>query len=250
MEYLLFLKDTYYLTQGYGDNSFSHKGRYALDFSSRSGNKKVYAPFNGYVARIYVKKNHAYTVWLVSNKKVLCADGKKHYVVCMITHPKEIANMKVNQKFKQGDYILNDGRTGYATGDHIDIEIAIYDNKKDIKTTWYLNKGNYRLTNSVNPCKYMVIKDSTKVAKKVDGSKSFEMKKIGSIFKKGEYKTLYNMNVRKGPSTKNKKVGSLKKGKTFKATKIIYNNKNDIWAKYSKGYINIVNNANLNCTYK
>ena len=55
MEYLKFPKKCYYLTQGFGYNSYSHQNRKAIDVSQRGGYKEIYAPFSGYIANIYLK---------------------------------------------------------------------------------------------------------------------------------------------------------------------------------------------------
>ena len=75
MEYLNFPKMSYNLTQGFGKNSYSHKYCKALDISGYKGSSKIYAPFTGYVGNVYVKKGNAYSIWLVSEEKVMCADG-------------------------------------------------------------------------------------------------------------------------------------------------------------------------------
>lgn len=249
MQYLLFNKDVYYLTQGFGKNSYSHKYRLALDFSSTKGNKKIYAPFDCYVGKKYVKKGSAYTVWLVSKNKVLSADGKMYYAVLMVTHPEKIKNLKLNQIFKQGDYILDDGKTGNATGNHMDIELAIYKSKKDIKISWYKVKDAYSLTNRVNPCKYMVLKDNTKVYKYQYLNKNFDMIYQKDIFKPGYYKTLYNMNIRNNYNTKSNVIKVIKKNTKIYINDIFYLNSNNIWGKTTEGYINIINKEDLNCTY-
>ena len=69
MEYLKFPKKCYYLTQGFGYNSYSHQNRKALDVSQRGGNKEIYAPFSGYIANIYLKKGLAERLILF---KVFC----------------------------------------------------------------------------------------------------------------------------------------------------------------------------------
>ena len=84
MEVFKFPKKSYYLTQGFGVNTFSHKNRKAIDVSARGGYKEIYAPFSGYVSKIYVKRNNSYTIWLTSNEKVLCADGVARFAVVMI----------------------------------------------------------------------------------------------------------------------------------------------------------------------
>ena len=279
MEKLLFVKDTYYLTQGYGDDSFSHQGRFALDVSARSGgNRKIYTPYSGYVAKTYVDSKNAYCLWYVSNEKVLCADGNSYYIVMLFAHPSEIKDIKVGTSYKQGVHFLNDGKTGFATGVHLDFEIAIYNNKEDIKVgNVYTKYNTSRLAGSVDPCKYMFMKDSTKVINEKYLNKTYHFKKESEVseerkeenraYQKGTYITLYNLRVRTGPgkSYRQKYVKELskdgkkhatssnlnalalyRKGTLFDTLEIIYNSTTDIWAKTYSGYVNIVDGNSIN----
>ena len=153
-EYFFFPKSTYYLTQGYGEHSYSHKNKIALDVSgAKGGTKNIYAPFTGYFKNPFHEKGKAYGVYLISEKKVLCADGNYHYAVCKFVHPKEIENIKDGQTFIQGELIMKDGHTGNATGDHLHLEVSIFDDNKKIVLT----------KNRVDPCNYMVLKEDCKV---------------------------------------------------------------------------------------
>lgn len=264
MEYLKFPKKSYYLTQGFGVNTYSHKRRKALDVSARSGYKEIYAPFSGYVAKIFVRNNASYTIWLVSNGKVVCADGKKRYAVVMMTHPNGIINYKVGQTFKENDFLFNDGTTGGVKA-HLDFEVAVYDTKNSIDASWHYELGGNGLNNSVDPTKYMVISDDTKIVNTYyqPQNKNYIFKKISEVkaepensYSVGNYKTLYNMYVRTGPGvnyavkkvknlTRNGKENSVykndnsralyKKGTIFTANMII--NNDSIWAKTPSGYI-------------
>lgn len=275
MEYFLFPKTTYYLTQGYGKKSYSHQNRIALDVSGRNGSKKIYAPFTGYVGKVYVKKGSTYTIWLVSNEKVICANGKKYYAVAMFSHPSEIANYKVGDTFKQWDYLFDDGDTGEATGKHLDFSVAVYDNKKDIKIGWFFNGQDYSLYNSVDPCDYMVLKNDTKVLKDTYLNKKYRFKTIAEVEERqdeeytvGLYQTLFNVKVRTGPginyrqkrveeltadgrknaTSSNKKSPAVyKKGTYFDVLEIITNDKTEVWAKSRSGYVNITIDGYVNC---
>ncbi len=263
MELLKFPKKSYYLTQGFGKNTFSHKNRKALDVSTRKGFKEIYAPFSGYVSKIYVKRNNSYTIWLTSNEKVLCADGIARFAVVMMTHPNKIINYKVGQKFNQNDYLFDDGTTGNVKA-HLDFEVAVYENKNNIINNWQNIKGDWGLSNAVDPTKYMVMDDDTLIINDYYKfqNKNYTFKKVSEIRKieeyvKGNYKTLYNMYIRSGPGTnfrikkvseltKNGKENSLyknlnssaiyKKGTVFTALEII-NNGASFWAKTPSGYI-------------
>lgn len=276
MEYFKFPKKSYYLTQGFGKGSYSHQNRKALDVSaSGNGYKEIYAPFTGYVAKKYVAQGNAYTCWLVSDEKVMCANGKSYYAVAMFTHPKEISNLKIGQKFKQGDLLMNDGTTGGATGPHLDLEIAVYDNKKDIVIDWK-NVGNaYGLINAKNPCEYMVLDNNCKVKNDYykDQSKYYKFitkneVKIVEEYTPGLYETLDNMRIRIGAgfNYRQKRIKELtkdgqkhatsshpdslayyKKGTKFDVLEIIKNSKNEIWARGHSGYVNIIANKYINC---
>lgn len=213
MEYLLFPKKTYFLTQGYGKGSYSHTYRIALDVSAAGGGKKeIYAPFSGTVRKRYVSNLRvAYTIWFVSDEKVMCADGKMRYAVIMMTHPNEIKNIAVGKKYKQGDYMFNDGTTGGVAA-HLDFEIAVYDNKNDMKIDWYQVKdGSYALYNSVDPTKYMVMSDDTLVLNTYYSplKKSYHFKLVSEVkpdnyfVSGGTYKLLYEKCLRKSPNMGN-----------------------------------------------
>lgn len=277
MEYFLFPKKSYYLTQGYGKGSFSHQNRIALDVSaSGGGSKEIYAPFTGYVAKIYVDKRFAYSCWLVSSEKVICADGVLRYAIAMFTHPSEIASLRVGQTFKQGDHLMNDGDTGHATGKHLDLQIAVYDNKGDIKVDWHKVNGDWSLIGDVNPCDYMVMANDCKVLKETYLNKAYHFKKQSEVvakeetteYTKGIYETLANVYVRTGAGTNfaPKKVKDMsadgkkhatstnlnddalyKKGTQFDALEIIKVSDNEYWAKGYSGYINIEKNGIIAC---
>lgn len=214
MEYLLFPKRTYFLTQGFGKGSYSHQYQKALDVSAAGGGRKeIYAPFSGTVKKKYATTpNIAYSLWLVSDEKVMCADGKMRYAVIMMTHPNEIKNIPVGKKYKQGDYMFNDGTTGGVAA-HLDFEIAVYDNKKDIKVDWYqVPNGAYTLYNSVDPTKYMVMKDDTVVLNTYYAplNKSYHFKTVSQVkpgtnyfVSGGTYKLLYEKCLRRSPNMGN-----------------------------------------------
>ena len=273
MEFLLFPKKTYYLTQAYGPLSYSHQGRYAIDVSAAGGGSRaVYAPFTGYVAQVYVNPNDAYTIWLVSDEKVLCADNKAYYAVMQIGHPSEIASFKVGDRFKQGQFLMNDGTTGMATGEHIDLEIAVYDNKDDIKVGFYQNSyGVYGLVNAAPPTKYLVLENDAKVLNDVYDGISYPIKKESEVinihYNTGVYKTLADMRVRTGPGINypQKQVRAMsidgqkhatstnplapafyKTGTVFDALEIFIMD-DEVWAKTYSGFVNIIYKDEVNC---
>lgn len=210
-EYLLFPKKHYYLTQGYAPNAYSHKYSKALDVSaSQSGDYDIFAPFSGYVGKIYISKTPktiAHTIWLVSNDKVICADGIERYAVVSMTHPEGIANFKKGDKFNQGEFLFKDGKTG-GVGTHLHLEVAVFENKKDIVVNWYKSAGtSWVLSKCVNPCEYMCMKDDCKVLKNTYLGKEYSFKKVSEVPKErpyiekgASYKLLYEKALRKKPS--------------------------------------------------
>ena len=217
MEYLLFPKKTYFLTQGYGQGSYSHIYRKALDVSSVSGSKKIYAPFTGTIQKKFVSTpNIAYTCWFVSNEKVMCADGEKRYAVIMMTHPNEIKNIKVGTIYNQGDYMFDDGTSGGVSA-HLDFEISVYDNKDDIVVDWYETPdGSYALYNAVDPTDYMVLANNTKI---IDAyyyplKKSYDFDRVEDIINKnyyysgGTYELIYEKYLRTTPKLGNNIVNA------------------------------------------
>lgn len=272
MEKLYFPKDIYYLTQGYGKNSYSHANCTAIDVSSSgiSKYKKIFAPFSGYVGKVYAKKGYSYSIWLVSNEKILCADGKLYYVVMLLTHPEKIKNYHIGDTLNQGDYLFDDGKTGNATGEHLHIELAIYNDKKNINISWQTTGSNtYKLANSVDPIKYMCLKQNTIVKKTSYLKKDYSIKLEGDVicidYPIGRYKTLANVRVRTGPgknysqkrvkdlskdgqkhATSNNKnaLACYRKGTIFDALEIIIND--GVWAKTYSGYVNVVDGKYIN----
>ena len=116
------------VTQGYGEDSGTHKLSYAIDLAGKdSGKDEIFAPFDCKITKLYQPKdtiNHANTVWLTSTKKVLCRNGYYGYLTISITHPSEISNMRIGEIYKQGQVICREGKTGNASGNHIHLEVS------------------------------------------------------------------------------------------------------------------------------
>ena len=212
MEYLLFPKKTYFLTQGYGPGSYSHIYRKALDVSAVNGSKQIYAPFTGTIKKKFVSTPQiAYTCWFVSDEKVICADGVARYAVVMLTHPNAIKDIEIGTKYKQGEYMFDDGTTGGVAA-HLDFEVAVYDNKNDIVVDWYeVPDGAYALYNAVDPCDYMVMPNEGIVLEtyyaplnkvyRFTREKEVVIKPEADYFVPGgTYKLLYEKYLRKSPN--------------------------------------------------
>ena len=214
------------LSQGYGEDSSTHKLSYALDFA---GVQDVYAPFDCKITKLYQPKdtkNHANTVWLTSTKKVLCPNGYYGYLTISITHPSEISNMKVGTKYSQNTKICTTKKmTGNATGEHYHLEVS-----KGSTAGWSKKtKGKYEewvILNKVKPEEYLFVKKDSNV--KDDTYKGTKYKFV--IESNSTYKYVCNvddegLNVRKEPN--GEKTGKLLKT----ATKVEVLEQKDGWSK-------------------
>jgi len=151
------------LSQGYGKKSGSHKYSYALDLA---GTYRPFAPFDCKVTKVYKPKDtsHSREVWLTSTKKVLCCNGYYGYLTMSITHPADIINLRVGQKFKQFDDLglTTSKMTGTNNGNHCHIELS-----KGTEVGWdekIIKKyGQYVNVNRIKPQEYLFLVDDGKV---------------------------------------------------------------------------------------
>lgn len=154
------------VSQGYGNDSGTHKLSYALDLSGKDGGAdEVYAPFDCKITKLYQPSDtvrHANTVWLTSTRKVLSPNGYYGYLTVSITHPSEITNMKIGQTFKQGEIICHEGKTGNASGNHIHLEVS-----KGKTANWELKRSGvyseYVITNKVKPEEYLFVREDSTI---------------------------------------------------------------------------------------
>ena len=160
---ILFPMDNYAPYYGYGGvHTGQHKYSYAIDFIGKDGGKDpCYAPFDCIVTNVYAKKGHSYEVWLQSEKPVLPRNGEVDYYTVTFTHPTEIKDMKVGQKFKQGQLVCHEGKEGGATGNHLHFEIG-----RGKSNTWKVEKHGstwyYMNQNKVKPEEYCFLPEKTK----------------------------------------------------------------------------------------
>lgn len=179
-----FPMDILNITQGYGSSSSTHKLSYALDFNGDSTKiEKVYAPFDCKITKLYQPKDtvrHANTVWLTSTKKVLCPNGYYGYLTISLTHPKEISKMKMGKRYKQGEVLCTEGKTGRATGYHIHLEVA-----RGKMAGWSLKrKGNYNeyvILNGVKPEEYLFLREKCLVKQTVYKGKKYNFFKESAL---------------------------------------------------------------------
>lgn len=132
------------VTQKYGVDT--HKGSFALDLAGKdSGISPAYAPFDCTVKKIW---ENGHSVWFQSDAKVQFADGRVDYATVMMTHDDFVSDLRVGQRFKQGNKIYDEGTAGYATGNHIHMEAGL---GKFTGTGWFLNTYNIWTINNPYP---------------------------------------------------------------------------------------------------
>lgn len=219
----------YNLTQGY-INSSTHKGTYAIDTSGKdSGKDAIYAPFDCRVTKLYIKNGHAYTVWLTSLNKVLCANGKQEYLTLMIAHPEDIANLHIGQIFKQGQIVCHEGKTGNATGNHAHLELGIG------TCGWHKNKyGIYTIDNPVKIEQYLALPNDCIVKNEIYKGNTYHLKRENEVSDiKNDYTVKYvteDLNERKGPGTDYSIVNVLYKNTAVKVYQVT-----NRWARIEQG---------------
>ena len=224
------------ISSNYGNRTYYYKGKKVKDFhcgidlvpKKCTGKETILAFEKGEVTQVHTTGEQYGKACFVRIKH---ENGL--YTLYYHLKSKSIC-VKVGQKVKKGDKIGVIGTTGQSTGIHLHFQI---------------DKG--ANNTSINPYDYLF-----------NGKQLIE-----STYKKGNYKTLYNMYVRAGAGTtyKIKKVKDLtpdgkkhatskkpnddaiyKKGTIFTASEII--NQNGIWGKSPSGYICIKDtNSKIYC---
>lgn len=207
------------VTNGYGEGS-GHPYSYAIDLAGKdSGKDPVFAPFDCKITKLYTPKtktgkidtSHAPEVWITSTKPVLCANGYYGVMTMSLTHSKETYNLKVGQKFKQGDIILHEGNQGVSQGNHIHMELTKGDKVGwDIITkkgkTYYVNK------NRVKPEEYLFATKDAIIKQEVKNGKRYHFKKESEITYKVYNVPSEPLIIRSKPFPLGKKIGELRNG--------------------------------------
>lgn len=193
------------ISQGYGSKSSTHKNSFALDLCGKdSGKDQIFAPFDCKVAKVYAQKGHSYEVWLVSTKKVLCANGYYGILTMSITHPSEIKNMKVGQKFKQNQIICHEGSEGTSSGNHVHIELSMGES-----VGWEIVKGDYVNKNRIKSEEYLFAYDDATFKNLSYKGTTYQFKKEKDMVYKVKGVPSEPLNVR---DVNGKIIGGLKNG--------------------------------------
>lgn len=207
------------VTNGYGEGS-GHPYSYAIDLAGKdSGKDPVFAPFDCKVTKLYTPKtktgkidtSHAPEVWITSTKPVLCANGYYGIMTMSLTHSRETYNLKVGQKFKQGDTILHEGNQGVSQGNHIHMELTKgdkvgWDTITKKGKTYYVNK------NRVKPEEYLFATKDAIIKQEVKNGKRYHFKKESEITYKVYNVPSEPLIIRSKPFPLGKKIGELRNG--------------------------------------
>ena len=173
------------VSQSYGKGTSTHQNGYQIDLCGvDAGKSAVYAPFDCKITKVYAKKGRSYEVWLTSTKKVLGKNGYYGHLTMSITHPSEIAKMKVGTKYKQGQHICYEGKEGGATGNHIHLELST-----GTKAGWKVVNGDYVNVNNVKPDEYLFTREDATVY-----SSSYKGQKIKFVKESQMIKTVKGVN--------------------------------------------------------
>ena len=156
------------ITQGY-DDDYTHLDHwqnaksyqdYPWDEGCASDSNNVrdsmYCPCDEMIVKYrYIPANTsttATTFWLESTEKVTFANGEYDYVSLLVAHPIELDIPAKNTKFKRGQLISYEGRTGNATGNHFHFAVG----KGKLKVIsgqsypWAKNENNSRVLTTTN----------------------------------------------------------------------------------------------------
>ena len=263
MEKFMYVSPYMRITQGYMMGT--HASSYAIDDGgSDYGKDYIIAPYSGTVKEIYPQYENE--VFFESDEPVLFADGTVDYATTMFLHQDSPMwyDMAIGKHYNQGEKIyLEGGRYLGKNGvfaNHLHVEFA-----RGKYCGWYKNASGYwSLRNAKKPEECCFIDDSYNILYNY----GYNFKNVKDyVYNLGNYKTLYNMNVRRGASINSdiKKVKELtedgkrnatsqnpndnavyKQGTIFTAKEIIEDN-NYVWAKSPSGYICLKDKDNIYC---
>jgi murein DD-endopeptidase MepM/ murein hydrolase activator NlpD len=145
MQKAIFPMSNMNITQGM-NGGFSHKGVLALDLAGRdTGIENVFAPFTGVVKRKWANGN---VIWLESITPVKYANGVEDFMTIMLMHDNDTTNLYVGQVINQLQVFYQEGTSGYATGNHVHLQVA---RGKFTGSGWFQNSfKKWCLNNQIN----------------------------------------------------------------------------------------------------
>ena len=207
------------VTNGYGPGT-GHPYSYAIDLAGKDeGQDPVFAPFDCKVTKLYQPKtksgnidtSRSPEVWITSTRPVLCSNGYYGVMTMSLTHSRETYNLKLGQKFKQGETILHEGKQGVSYGNHIHMELTKGDKVGwDIITkngnTYYVNK------NKVKPDEYLFATKDSIIKREVKNGKRYHFKKESEMTYLVQGVPSEPLIIRSKPYPLGKKIGELYNG--------------------------------------
>ncbi len=207
MQYLKYPTKVMNITQSYSGRA-SHilastgipKSYPVDDNCGDEGRSSFYAPCDLKVKRIYGVGNAGInTIWLESKEKVKLSNGTESYITILVIHveDEDLKKIKIDQSFKQGEYLFKEGRDGFdrgfASGYHFHIEVATCKFEELSNNGWKQNsKGSWVISkNSIKPEEaFYVDKSFTKIK----GTAGLKFKELPSeieeitVYPKSNYK--------------------------------------------------------------
>lgn len=117
-----------YMNITQGNNVGTHIGTTALDNAGKDvGIDPTFAPCDMHLVA-YDSPSNGNAVFFESNQPVLFRDGTVNYATFMFIHDNSIADIvayaNAGNTWKQGQEFGDEGTTGYATGNHVHMEVA------------------------------------------------------------------------------------------------------------------------------
>jgi len=149
-----------YLNITQGHRGGTHKAGFPIDIAGKdTGIDDVFAPFDGMINKIFEPNNSAlgHTVWLESLAPVTYADGTVDFATVMLTHDNAVTDLRVGQIVKQGQVFYQEGTAGFATGNHVHLEVA---RGKMAGLGWQQVNGSWIITNPYEPHKMFFLSDT------------------------------------------------------------------------------------------
>ncbi|MEG0329156.1 MAG: SH3 domain-containing protein [Longicatena sp.] len=107
-----------------GDNEGTHLGTFAMDSVGKdAGRDLAYFPFSAKCKYVDSSQNGNAVFWESLNT-VRFANGIIDYATIMVIHDNDLSGIRVGIQYAQGIQMAQEGTAGYATGNHLHLEVA------------------------------------------------------------------------------------------------------------------------------
>lgn len=209
---------------------------YACDMTGKDSGKEVaYMPFSGRCIAMDLKNGNA--VWWQSLEPVRFADGTIDYATIMVIHDNDMSGIYVGATYAQGHQMAQEGNAGFATGNHLHLEIA----KGKFTSMYAKNAKGYFLPNGL-PIEKCCFADGTtflnsknwdwKYTKDVPVSNNSNNNWV-RVPEKAVFTVTINtpINVRSEPTTSSEVVAQYKKGQSVAYDSYV-RNEGYVWISY------------------